>query len=95
LQQRGFDAGSGETPNSSVSNLVALDGGPYEALQEVDPSGHFFATTQTMGRYNTEFYEPIVHDYANFGKWTERGALGANERATGVWERILAGRSGT
>lgn len=62
----------------------------YEALQEVDPSGHFFATTQTMGRYNTEFYEPIVHDYANFGKWTERGALGANERATGVWERILA-----
>ena len=62
----------------------------FEALQEVDPSGHFFATTQTMGRYNTEFYEPIVHEYANFGTWTERGAQGASERATGVWERILA-----
>lgn len=62
----------------------------FDALKEVAPSGHFFATTQTMARYNTEFYEPIVHDYANFGTWTERGAQGANERATGVWQRILA-----
>lgn len=62
----------------------------FDALQEVAPSGHFFATTQTMARYNTEFYEPVVHDYANFGTWSERGARGANERATDVWQRILA-----
>lgn len=62
----------------------------FEALQEVAPSGHFFATTQTMARYSSEFYEPIVHDYANFGTWTERGAQDTNERATAVWERILA-----
>ena len=61
----------------------------FDALQEVDPSGHFFATTQTMARYNTEFYEPIVHDYANHGTWTERGAVDANHRATAVWQRIL------
>lgn len=61
----------------------------FEALAEVDPSGHFFATTQTMARYNTEFYQPIVHDYANFGTWTERGALDASTRATAVWEGIL------
>ena len=61
----------------------------FDALQEVAPSGHFFATTQTMARYNTEFYEPVVHEYANFGTWTERGARGANERATDVWQRIL------
>ena len=61
----------------------------YDALQEVDPSGHFFATTQTMGRYNTEFYEPIVHDYANFGTWTERGSVDTSTRATAVWEQIL------
>ena len=61
---------------------------------EVDPSGHFFATTQTIARYNTEFYQPIVHDYANFGTWTERGAIGANERATAVWEQILADEKG-
>jgi trimethylamine--corrinoid protein Co-methyltransferase len=62
----------------------------FDAFKEVDPSGHFFATAQTMARYNTEFYEPIVHDYANFGTWIERGAKGTNERATAVWEQILA-----
>ncbi len=60
------------------------------ALSHVDPSGHFFAAPQTMERYSTEFYEPIVHDYANFGTWTERGAKDANVRATGVWKEILA-----
>ena len=61
----------------------------YDALQEVDPSGHFFATAQTMARYNTEFYEPVVHDYANFGTWTERGSQDASTRATAVWQKIL------
>ncbi|RED18408.1 trimethylamine methyltransferase family protein [Pontivivens insulae] len=60
------------------------------ALAHVAPQGHFFSAPQTMERYSTEFYEPVVHDYANFGTWTDRGALDANQRATGVWERILA-----
>ena len=61
----------------------------FDAMAEVDPSGHFFATTQTMARYNTEFYEPIVHDYANFGTWAERGSIDTSTRATAVWEKIL------
>ena len=60
------------------------------ALSEVEPSGHFFASSQTMERYNTEFYEPVVHDYANFGTWTERGSKDTNTRATAVWKSILA-----
>ncbi|WP_425039509.1 trimethylamine methyltransferase family protein [Primorskyibacter sp. S187A] len=60
------------------------------ALSHVAPSGHFFAAPQTMERYSTEFYEPIVHDYANFGTWSERGGRSATERATDVWEAILA-----
>ncbi len=60
------------------------------ALSQVAPQGHFFAAPQTMERYTTEFYEPVVHDYANFGTWTDRGARDANQRATDVWERILA-----
>ncbi|WP_420860603.1 trimethylamine methyltransferase family protein [Algirhabdus cladophorae] len=59
------------------------------ALSHVDPSGHFFACPQTMDRYNTEFYEPIVHDYANFGTWTDRGAKDATTRATEVWQEIV------
>ena len=60
------------------------------ALSHVMPSGHFFAAPQTMERYNSEFYEPVVHDYANFGTWTERGAQSASERATAVWEGIVS-----
>ncbi|WP_299351028.1 trimethylamine methyltransferase family protein [uncultured Shimia sp.] len=60
------------------------------ALSAVDPSGHFFSAPQTMARYNTEFYEPVVHDYANFGTWTERGAKDASTRATEVWKDIVA-----
>ena len=63
--------------------------GLANAISEVEPQGHFFATSQTMARYNTEFYEPIVHDYANFGTWTDRGAMDATTRATAVWEDIL------
>lgn len=87
-----------------VLNMVAelctgAKAGPDEigfenALSEVDPSGHFFATTQTMARYNTEFYEPIVHEYANFGTWTDRGAKDATARATEVWQRIFAEDNG-
>ncbi|PWJ13777.1 trimethylamine methyltransferase family protein [Jannaschia seohaensis] len=60
-----------------------------EALMQVAPQGHFFDTPQTMARYSTEFYTPIVHDYANFGTWTERGARDASTRATRVWEAVL------
>lgn len=64
------------------------------AFKEVDPSGHFFATSQTMALYNSEFYEPIVHVYANFGTWTERGARDATARATDVWQSIVSQDSG-
>ena len=74
-------AGANATPDE-----IGFD----NALSHVGPSGHFFATPQTMERYSTEFYAPIVHDYANFGTWTERGAEDANTRATKVWKDILA-----
>ncbi len=59
------------------------------ALREVPPSGHFFGAGHTMNRYQTEFYEPLVGDWSNFGTWTERGSIDANTRATGIWERIV------
>lgn len=61
-----------------------------DALAEVSPGGHFFAAGQTMERYQTEFYQPLVADWSNFGTWTERGAVDATTRATGIWQRILA-----
>jgi len=82
-----------------VLNMVAelcagAQAGPDEigfenALSQVAPSGHFFASPQTMARYQSEFYAPIIHDYANFGTWEERGARDLSTRATAVWKEIL------
>ncbi|WP_299153822.1 trimethylamine methyltransferase family protein [uncultured Tateyamaria sp.] len=63
---------------------IALD-----ALQEVQPGGHFFGAAHTMERYSTEFYEPLVADFANIGTWEERGSVDATARATGIWKGIL------
>lgn len=61
-----------------------------DAIADVQPSGHFFGTPHTMERYQTEFYEPLVADYSNYGTWQERGELDATTRATGIWQDILA-----
>jgi trimethylamine--corrinoid protein Co-methyltransferase len=55
------------------------------AVSHVKPSGHFFDAPQTMQRYNTEFYEPIVHDYANFGTWSERGGRDSSGAMRESW----------
>ena len=70
------------SPDSPETNLGAL--------AEVAPGGHFFAAQHTMARYQTEFDEPLVADWANFGTWTERGEKTASERATGIWKEIVA-----
>jgi trimethylamine--corrinoid protein Co-methyltransferase len=59
------------------------------ALAEVQPGGHFFGAAHTMERFQTEFYAPLVHDFANFGTWQDRGAEDATHRATAIWQRIL------
>jgi len=62
----------------------------FEAMRDVGPGGHFFATQHTMERYQTAFYEPLVSDWSNFGRWTETGAKTATERANRIWKQKLA-----
>ncbi|MCX7890083.1 MAG: trimethylamine methyltransferase family protein [Rhodobacteraceae bacterium] len=62
----------------------------FDALAEVAPGGHFFGAAHTMARYRTAFREPLVADWSNFGQWTEKGALRADERATEVWRARIA-----
>ncbi|QYX58301.1 trimethylamine methyltransferase family protein [Roseovarius sp. SCSIO 43702] len=72
------------TPSPADDAEIALD-----ALAEVPPGGHFFGTGHTMERYRTEFYEPLVGDWSNFGTWSEHGGIDASARATGLWQDIL------
>lgn len=62
----------------------------FDTIAEVAPGGHFFAARQTMERYQTAFYQPMVSDWSNFGQWTEHGARTATERAHEIWKRKLA-----
>ena len=62
----------------------------FEAIRDVGPGGHFFATQHTMERYQTAFYEPLVSDWSNFGRWTETGAKTATQRANRIWKQKLA-----
>ncbi len=61
----------------------------WEALADVDPGGHFFATDHTMQRYEHAFYEPLVADLSNFGSWTEAGEKTSTDRATAIWKSTL------
>ncbi|MEZ5753863.1 MAG: trimethylamine methyltransferase family protein [Paracoccaceae bacterium] len=62
----------------------------FDAIAEVPPGGHFFGTQHTMERYQTAFYAPLVADLSNHGAWTEAGGLRADERATAIWQKVLA-----
>ncbi len=61
----------------------------FEALKDVSPGGHFFATKHTMERYQTAFYQPLVADLSNFGAWSEAGSRTATERAADIWQDVL------
>ena len=71
-------------PGAGIEDM-ALD-----ALTEVPPGGHFFAAAHTMERYDGAFYAPLVADLSNHGQWTEGGALRSDQRATAIWQRLLA-----
>lgn len=62
----------------------------FDAIAEVPPGGHFFGAGHTMERYQTAFYTPLVADLSNHGAWTEAGAMRADERATAIWQKVLA-----
>lgn len=71
-------------PLSSDDDALA-----FESIASVDPGGHFFGCDHTMARYQTAFYEPLVSDWSNFGRWQENGSKTATQRANGIWKKIL------
>jgi trimethylamine---corrinoid protein Co-methyltransferase len=59
-------------------------------IAAVPPGGHFFGTAHTLARYENAFYRPLLSDWSSFESWTEAGARDATQRATALWQRLLA-----
>ena len=60
-----------------------------EAIAEVGPASHFFAAAQTMERYETEHYSPMLSDWRNFESWRDAGSITATQRANKIWKQLL------
>jgi len=61
----------------------------FGAIKEVGPGGHFFGAADTLTRYETAFYEPMLSDWQNFENWEEAGQLTATDRANKIWKTLL------
>jgi trimethylamine---corrinoid protein Co-methyltransferase len=77
---------------SEVLQPLPVDDGSlgFDAIADVGPGGHFFATAHTLERYETAFYRPLISDWRNFETWQADGAHTATERANVVWKQLLA-----
>lgn len=60
-----------------------------DAIKEVGPGGHFFGAADTLSRYDTAFYTPILSDWQNFENWQDHGSLTATDRAHTIWKSLL------
>jgi trimethylamine--corrinoid protein Co-methyltransferase len=72
-------------PERIDRETLALD-----AIEEVGPGGHFFATAHTLARYETAFYAPLVSDWRNFESWEQDGAVDATHRAHKMAKQAIA-----
>lgn len=61
-----------------------------EAFREVGPGGHFLGCAHTQANYRHAFHESRIADYSAFEQWQAQGELRADERATPLWQRMLA-----
>jgi|TARA_B110000211_G_scaffold17586_1_gene18320 trimethylamine--corrinoid protein Co-methyltransferase len=71
-------------PMETNSEALAVD-----AIAEVGPGSHFFASPHTMSRYEKAFYSPLLSNWSNFENWRDAGALDATQRANKIWKQML------
>ncbi len=61
----------------------------FDAMMEVGPGGHFFGAQQTLERYSTAFYQPLISDWRNFQSWQAAGSPTAEKKANALWKQAL------
>lgn len=69
--------------------VVDDDSLALDAISEVGPGGHFFASPHTLARYESAFYQPMVSDWRPFETWSEQGSTDTTQRANGIWKQLV------
>lgn len=78
----------GVNPLSNNLTMARMAG---ETIDEVGIGGHLFGTAHTLERFESGFYEPGFSDRQGYDSWVESGSLDAAQRATGIYQDLLAG----
>lgn len=60
-----------------------------DAFKEVGPGGHFFGAADTLKRYETAFYAPMVSDWRNYENWRDAGSPTTDQHANKIWKQML------
>lgn len=71
-------------PIEVSDETIALD-----SIIETGAGGHFFATEQTVSRFKTAFYQPMLTRQSNFETWQEAGSEDTSLRANRLWKQLL------
>lgn len=61
-----------------------------DAIADVGPGGHYFATPHTINRFENAFYSPLLSDWNNFESWRDNGAQDATTRASKIYKETAA-----
>jgi trimethylamine---corrinoid protein Co-methyltransferase len=65
-------------------------GQALDAIREVGPGGHFLGCAHTQANFETAFYQSTIADYSSYEQWSMEGRQTAEQRANGVWKKMLA-----
>jgi trimethylamine--corrinoid protein Co-methyltransferase len=65
-------------------------GQALDAIREVGPGGHFLGCAHTQENFESAFHQSNIADYSSYEQWSSEGSLTAEQRANGVWKRMLA-----
>tara|TARA_B100001996_G_scaffold51247_1_gene36650 strand:- start:1054 stop:2007 length:954 start_codon:yes stop_codon:yes gene_type:complete len=64
--------------------------GALNAMNEVDPGGHFLGTKHTLENFEQAFVIPELMHHDSFEQWEAEGALDLNSRAVTKAKRMLS-----
>ena len=69
---------------------VSPRGQALDAIREVGPGSHFLGCAHTQANFETAFHQSTIADYGSYEQWSIEGGLTAEQRANGVWKKMLA-----